>query len=87
MKVELFRADCRLCDRTERIVRHILPPGVEFEVHRAEECRDGSCCRLAERYGVRAVPTLVVDGRIVQVGLPDEAAVNRLEAMLRQAFA
>jgi len=79
MTVELFRADCKLCDRMEVMIRAILPPGVDLVVHRASECRDGSCCRRAEAYGVRAVPTLVVDGRVVQVGLPDEARLVELE--------
>jgi hypothetical protein len=79
MKIELFRADCKLCDRTEVMIRAVLPPGVELEVHRAEACRDGSCCRLAEAYGVRAVPTLVVDGTILQVGLPDPGRLEELQ--------
>ena len=37
---------------------------VEIDVHRASECKDGSCCVLAEQYGVRAVPSLVVDGKV-----------------------
>ena len=84
MKVELFRADCKLCDRTEVMVRHILPEGVSLEVHRASECRDGSCCRLAEAYGVRAVPTLVMDGEVVLVGLPDEEQLDHLAHKIRQ---
>lgn len=78
MTVELFRADCKLCERMERMIRSVLPSGIDLIVHHAHECRDGSCCRQAEAYGVRAVPTLVVDGLVLQVGLPDE---HRLEAL------
>ncbi len=84
MTVELFRADCKLCNRMEVMIRAILPPGVDLVVHRAQECRDGSCCRRAEAYGVRAVPTLVVDGQVVQVGLPDEARLVELERLFGQ---
>ncbi len=83
MKVELFRADCKLCDRTEVMIRAILPPGVDLEVHRAQECRDGTCCRLADHYGVRAVPTLVVEGEILQVGLPDPERLDDLQRWFR----
>lgn len=47
-------------------------PDIEIDVHRASECKDGSCCALAAQYGVRADPSLVVDGKVVLVGLPDE---------------
>ena len=72
MKVELFRADCKLCDRMEVVVRKYLPEGAELVIHRAEECRNGSCCALADRYGIKAVPTLVVDGEVKVVGFDPE---------------
>ncbi len=84
MRVELFRADCKLCDRMEGMIRSILPSGVDLVVHRAQDYRDGSCCRRAEAYGVRAVPTLVVDGQVVQVGLPDETRLVELEGLFGQ---
>lgn len=70
MKVELFSADCRLCQRAEVMLKQRFPQ-VNWVVHRAVECRDGSCCALAEQYEVRAVPSLVIDGQVVLVGLPD----------------
>jgi len=79
MKVEFFSADCRLCERTLGLLSAHLPD-VEIEVHRASECVDGSCCELAARYGVRAIPSLVVDGRVVLVGVPDEQMLQGLVA-------
>lgn len=81
-RVEFFSADCRLCDGTLRLIREAVPT-VEIEVHRASECRDGSCCELAARYGVRAVPSLVVDGRVVLVGLPGDQELSAVSALLR----
>lgn len=77
MKIELFIADCKLCDRTLGILKENFP-NLEIDIHRASECTDGSCCSLAEQYGVRAVPSLVVDGEVVLVGLPDEHAIRLL---------
>lgn len=71
MKVEFFSAGCRLCERTLNILRTRFPQ-TKIEVHQASECKDGSCCALAEQYGVRAVPSLVVDGKVILVGLPNE---------------
>ncbi|WP_298981401.1 glutaredoxin family protein [Caldilinea sp.] len=82
MKVEVFSADCRLCDRTIALLQERFP-SLSLIVHRSSECRDGSCCKLAAHYGVRAVPTIVVDGEIVQVGLPDEGDLHLLAERLR----
>jgi glutaredoxin len=81
MKAEFFSAECRLCQRTLDILEESFP-NLEIDVHRASECKDGSCCALAEQYGVRAVPSLVVDGEVALVGLPDEHDIKLLSTLL-----
>lgn len=83
MKAEFFSAGCRLCERTLNIVKRNFP-NLEIDVHRASECKDGSCCALAARYGVRAVPSLVVEGKVVLVGVPDEKDIATLAEVLRR---
>ncbi len=80
MKVELFSAGCRLCERTEAMLQNRFPT-IELTVHRSQECVDGSCCTLAEEYGVRAVPSLVVDGQVVLVGLPGNTELAKLNRL------
>lgn len=82
MKVELFSAECRLCEGTLNKLSHAFSD-IEIEVHRASECKDGSCCTLAAQYEVQAVPSLVVDGKVVLVGLPNEQDIQRLATILR----
>lgn len=82
MKVEFFSAGCRLRERTLRILKCAFPD-IDIQVHRAQECKDGSCCALAVQYGVRAVPSLVVDGKVALVGVPDEQDIGSLTASLR----
>lgn len=82
MKVEFFSADCRLCERALSILKQNFP-SVEIEVHRASERKDGSCCAVAAKYGVRAVPSLAVDGKVVLVGLPNKNDVEALAGVLR----
>ncbi len=82
MKIEFFSAECRLCQRTLGILEENFP-NLEINVHRASECRDGSCCALAEQYGVRAVPSLVVNGKVALVGLPDEHDIDILSTLFR----
>jgi hypothetical protein len=81
-QVEFFSAECRLCDRTLGMLEGMYP-NLRITVHRASECRDGSCCALAERYGVRAVPALVVDGKVVLVGLPTPHDLAGLASVLQ----
>jgi len=71
MNIEFFSAECRLCDRTYALLKQTFP-NLQIILHRQSECVDGSCCALAEKYGVRAVPSLVVDGKVVMVGIPGE---------------
>ena len=82
MKVEFFSAECRLCERTLGILKENFP-NLEVDVHRASECKDGSCCALAEQYGVRAVPSLVVNEKVVLVGLPDEHDIKLLSTIFQ----
>lgn len=67
-KIELFRANCKLCDYTEGEIRKAICNKCELIVYRPEDCVDGSCCVKAENYGVKAVPSIVVDGKIAHTG-------------------
>lgn len=80
MKVEFFSAECRLCKRTLGILKENFP-NLEVDIHRASECKDGSCCSLAEQYGVRAVPSLVINGKVALVGLPNEHDIELLSPL------
>ncbi len=82
MKIELFIADCKLCDRMLGILKENFP-NLEIDIHRSSECTDGSCCSLAEQYGVRAVPSLVVDEEVALVGLPDEHDIRLLSTLFQ----
>jgi protein-disulfide isomerase len=81
MKVEFFSAECKLCNVTLELLNSAFPD-LPITVHRQSECVDGSCCRLAASYGVRAVPSLVVDGNIVLVGRPDSSDLRALANVL-----
>ncbi len=82
MLVELFLADCKLCETMIEMMKTHFPD-IDMVVHRASECVDGSCCLRAKDVGVRAVPTLAVDGRVVQVGVPTEVEIDRLKGILK----
>jgi hypothetical protein len=81
MDNEFFSAECRLCDRTLGLLKKAFPD-LQMTIRRQSECVDGSCCALAEKYDVRAVPSLVVDGKVVLVGLPGEQEIQDLAKIL-----
>jgi protein-disulfide isomerase len=81
MKVEFFSAECKLCNSTLESLKSVFPD-LPITVHRQSECVDGSCCRLAASYGVSAVPSLVVDGKIVLVGRPSPSDLEALANVL-----
>ncbi len=66
-KIEIFTADCPLCRDTLKIIREAACSECEVIERR---CSGDECCDPAREYGIRAVPTVVVDGKIALVGKP-----------------
>lgn len=64
--IEVFTAGCPLCDSTLRLVREAVS-GCGCQVVE-RRCQGEECCEPAQRYGIRALPTVVVDGEIVFEG-------------------
>lgn len=67
-RIRVFTGDCDLCRETLEII----------EVGKCKDCKmerlavdDPRNRREVERYGVIAVPTIVIDDRIKVVGMPD----------------
>ena len=65
-KIEVFTAGCSLCEDTLQLVRDAVSScGCEvIERH----CPPKQMCEEGRAYGVRAMPTVVVDGAIVFEG-------------------
>lgn len=66
--IEVFSAGCPLCNDTLELVRNAVREcGCEVIERR---CTGTECCPEAKGYGVKAVPTIVVDGAIAFEGKP-----------------
>lgn len=76
-KVEVFTADCPLCKETLSLVKQEACPECEIIERR---CSGDECCEPAKGYGIKAVPTIVVDGTIRFVGKPSLTEVKSLFA-------
>ncbi len=63
--VEVFTAGCPLCDETVKLVQSLACPSCNVKVYDLREgCATQECRDLAQRYGVKTVPAVVVDGQI-----------------------
>ena len=74
--IEIFTAGCPLCEQTLKLVKKAVSAcGCEVIEWRfsGQEGREP-----AKRHGVRAVPTVVVDGEIVFEGRISQAQANLL---------
>jgi glutaredoxin len=77
--VEVFTSGCFLCEDTVKLVNELACPSCEVKIYNlAEPCESQECIEKAKQYGVSSVPTVVVDGTIVECcrrGKPDKASL------------
>lgn len=74
--IEVFTANCPLCDETVQRVKQAVAHCGCTVVTRAPDSPE------AQQYGVKAVPTIAVDGQILFIGVPTQEQAN---AMLRRS--
>jgi len=69
--IEVFTAGCYVCDETIEIVQKArCSECIVTEYNILEKYESEICLQKAKEYGIKAVPTIVVDGKIVIVGKP-----------------
>ncbi|MEE9591754.1 MAG: thioredoxin family protein [Thermodesulfobacteriota bacterium] len=77
--IEVFTAGCPICKETLDMVRDVTRDcGCEVIERR---CEGERCCPEATGYGIKAIPTIVVDGVIAYEGKP---SLRWAETMLKQ---
>jgi len=77
-KIEIFTAGCSVCDETITLVNNIVCPSCEVETL---DMHQPNVAAKAKEYGIRSLPTVVVDGRLA------DCCTDRgvSEAILREA--
>ena len=60
-KIEIFSAGCPACDEAVSLVKTIACPSCEVKVL---DILDSDVAARAKQYGIRAVPAVVVDGKL-----------------------
>lgn len=60
-KIEIFSAGCPACEEAIQTVNEIACPSCEIEVL---DMHDENVAVKAKEYGIRSVPTVVIDGKL-----------------------
>lgn len=69
--VEIFTGNCPLCDQTVQLVQKMATSRDQVKVYNLGQGQEGSqYLEQAEKYGVKAVPAIAVDGVVVFTGKP-----------------
>lgn len=76
-RIEVFTADCPLCKDTLEIIKKEACRECEVIEQR---CSGSECCQPAKNYDIKAVPTVVMDGKVTFVGKPTLEQVKQLFA-------
>ena len=67
-QVEIFTADCPLCDETIKLVRELACSSCQVSIY---DLREQADLAQAEQYGVNEVPASAINGRLMLTGKPD----------------
>jgi len=69
--IEVFTAGCHLCKETMEIVQKAkCGECTVTEYNILQKCESEICLKKAKEYGIKAVPTIVVDRKIAIEGKP-----------------
>ncbi|MFQ5711924.1 MAG: thioredoxin family protein [Candidatus Geothermarchaeales archaeon] len=77
--IEVFTSGCPLCVETMEVVKKAKCPKCTLtEYNILERREDLTCIGKAQKYGIRAVPTIVIDGQVKIEGKPALDLVKRV---------
>jgi len=76
-KVEIFSAGCGVCDETVQLVKQIACDSCEVEVL---DMQQEDVAKRAKKYGIKAVPSVVIDGKIASCCANQDSNVESLRA-------
>lgn len=79
-KVEVFSAGCPACEPTVQLVKSIACPSCDVQVL---DMNEPEVAARAERYGVKSVPAVVINGKLSGccAGAGPEEATLRAEGL------
>jgi len=73
MNIDVFSAGCYLCENAVQMVKKVIGPQCSLRIY---DLTKGEGIEEAKKYGVRAVPTIVGNGRKMFEGVPEFAELT-----------
>jgi hypothetical protein len=66
MKIEIFIANCPVCDPVVKMVNELTCGNCDITVYDIIKlCDDETCLNKAKEYGVARIPAIAVDGKLL----------------------
>jgi len=66
-KVEVFTAGCAVCEPTVELVKKVACDSCDVTVYDLNEgCSTNICRDLAKKYGIKRIPAVVVDEKLLE---------------------
>ncbi|KJR46411.1 hypothetical protein UF75_3223 [Desulfosporosinus sp. I2] len=64
--VEIFSAGCYICDNAVKEIKALACPNCEVKVYDLNKrCDTNECVEKANQYGVKSVPAVAINGKLV----------------------
>ena len=64
--IEIFTADCYICENAVKEIKTLACPNCEVKVYDLnKKCNTNECVEKAEQYGVKSVPAVAINGKLV----------------------
>ena len=65
-QVEVFTANCPVCDPVVSMVRELACNDCEITIYDlVKQCEDKTCLSKLEEYGIKKVPAIAVNGKLL----------------------
>lgn len=80
-KVEVFTAGCPVCDPAVKMVQELACPSCDIHIHDLNKgCKTDECRIETQRYSLKTVPAVVVDGKVVSCCANDGPKIEELKS-------
>ncbi|OLN31416.1 thioredoxin family protein [Desulfosporosinus metallidurans] len=64
--IEIFTAGCYICENAVKEIKTLACPNCEVKVYDLnKKCDTNECVEKAEQYGVKSVPAVAINGKLV----------------------
>jgi glutaredoxin 3 len=80
-QIEVFTAGCGVCEEAVQLVRKIACSSCEVTVHNVTHAHDKAVQEKVKKYGIKRLPSVVVDGKLASCCTSDGVDEQALRAL------